>query len=266
MPQNNSSTPGARESNAGDEFHILWAARRAVQLLNPRSGLQRVVMEGVSQEDTSKIEEGLLLGVDLSEYYGGDKFETADRIEVSQLKYSTKHPDKKWTASRLCASKSTNRNNSVIQRLANIYTGFLKDYKREDILKKLSIRLVSNQPVADDLSDFLQSVQSVLSSQFATESVQVGRLKNSLESESDVAILKEIQRKAGLKSTEFTDFLRIFDLNHCGQNSRPLQRIELILELSPYVSHDPVATLRSLCELGSISIWHLILLGDRKSL
>jgi hypothetical protein len=116
MSQNSPSTPGARESNAGDEFHVLWAARRAVQLLNPSSGLQKVFMEGVSQEDARDIDDELFLGVDLSEYYGGGEFETASRVEVSQLKYSTRHPGKVWTASRLCASKSAKGTDSVIQR------------------------------------------------------------------------------------------------------------------------------------------------------
>lgn len=66
------STLGARESNAGDEFHNLWAARRAVRLLEPKSGLCRVVMEGVSPVDADSLEdiEDLLLGVDSDVYRG----------------------------------------------------------------------------------------------------------------------------------------------------------------------------------------------------
>jgi hypothetical protein len=248
MSQNNPSTPGARESNAGDEFHVLWAARRAVQLLNPRSGLQRVFMEGVSQNDANEIDDDLFLGVDLSEYYGGDKFETAGRVEVSQLKYSTRHPGKVWTASRLCVSKSAKGTDSVIQRLASIYKGFFTAHQREDVLQKLSIRLVSNQPVADDLICALQSAQSVLSNHFATQSAQVRQLLKLL-SESEQAVIQSLSSKAGLSSTEFTDFLRVFDLSHCGEESRKIQRLRLIQDLSPSVSHDPVATLRSLCEL-----------------
>jgi hypothetical protein len=248
MSQNSPSTPGARESNAGDEFHVLWAARRAVQLLNPRSGLQRVFMEGVSQEDASEIDDDLFLGVDLSEYYGGDKFETAGRVEVSQLKYSTRHPGKVWTASRLGASKSVQSTNSVIRRLASIYKGFLTAHQREDVLQKLSIRLVSNQPVADNLICALQSAQAVLSNHFVTQVVQVKQLLNLL-STSKQAVIQSLYSKADLSSTEFTDFLRVFDLSHCGEESRKIQRLRLIQDLSPSVSHDPVATLRSLCEL-----------------
>src|SRR5262249_49035820 len=81
--------PGARESKAGDYFHVLWAIRRALQLLDPKSGLCRVVMEGLTPLDTSRSEEDFL-GVDLTEYYGGDDFSTAATVITSQLKYSTR--------------------------------------------------------------------------------------------------------------------------------------------------------------------------------
>jgi hypothetical protein len=42
VPSRRRLLPGARESDAGDDFHVLWAAGRAIRLLDPRSGLQRV--------------------------------------------------------------------------------------------------------------------------------------------------------------------------------------------------------------------------------
>jgi hypothetical protein len=243
-PKNTLPTPGARESNAGDRFHVLWAARRAVQLLNPRSGLQLVKMEGVSKVDASEIDDDFFLGVDLSEYYGGDKFETASRIELSQLKYSTRHPNKAWTTSRLCAAKNTQGTDSVIRRLADIYKGFLSTHSREDVLQKLCIRLVSNQPVVTELICALKSAQDLLT----TTQIQAQQLLKQL-SEEDLDRIKPFQSKSNLSSTEFTDFLRVLDLSHCGEESRKFQRLQLIQDLSASVSHDPVATLRSLCEL-----------------
>jgi hypothetical protein len=245
-PKNTLPTPGARESNAGDRFHVLWAARRAVQLLNPRSNLQRVFMEGLSPVDVSvsEIDDDFFLGVDLSEYYGGDKFETASRIELSQLKYSTRHPNKAWTTSRLCAAKNTQGTDSVIRRLADIYKGFLSNHSREDVLKKLCIRLVSNQPVVTELLWAIKSAQDLL-----TETpTQAQQLLKQL-SEDDRNQIKPFQNRSNLSSTEFTDFLRVLDLSYCGEESRKFQRLQLIQDLSASVSHDPVATLRSLCEL-----------------
>lgn len=59
---------GARESNAGDDFHILWAMRRAVRLLDPSSDLTRVLVEKVSPQDElrQRADKDLFLGVDLS--------------------------------------------------------------------------------------------------------------------------------------------------------------------------------------------------------
>lgn len=243
-PKNTLPTPGARESNAGDRFHVLWAARRAVQLLNPRSGLQLVKMEGVSQVDASEIDDDFFLGVDLSEYYGGDKFETASRIDLSQLKYSTRHPNKAWTTSRLCAAKNTQGTDSVIRRLADIYRGFLNNHSRECVLQKLCIRLVSNQHIVTKLLCAIKSAQDLL-----TETpMQAQQLLKQL-SENDRNQIQPFQSRSNLSSTEFTDFLRVLDLSHCGEESRKFQRLQLIQDLSASVSHDPVATLRSLCEL-----------------
>ena len=39
-----------------------------------------------------EIEPELLLGVDLTEYFGGTDLASAERVVVSQLKYSHRHP------------------------------------------------------------------------------------------------------------------------------------------------------------------------------
>jgi hypothetical protein len=41
---------GARASNAGDQFHELWALQQALELLNPASGLSAVTVEGVATD------------------------------------------------------------------------------------------------------------------------------------------------------------------------------------------------------------------------
>lgn len=52
-----------------------------------------------------EIEPELLLGVDLTEYFGGTDLASAERVVVSQLKYSHRHPNLNWTAARLAESK-----------------------------------------------------------------------------------------------------------------------------------------------------------------
>lgn len=158
--------PGARESNAGDAFHVLWAARRAVQLLDPHAKLQRVVMEGVTTADGVAVDNDLFLGVDFTEYYEGDDFASAAAVVVAQLKYSTRHPNRPWSASRLCAAtrRSAQRQGqvSVIRRLADVYKGYLAQAPRKDLLQKLTIQLVSNQPLEDGFAATLSAAQSFL--------------------------------------------------------------------------------------------------------
>ena len=73
----------AAESNAGDEFHILWTIRKCLVLVNySLEGLKALSIEGLTSADEwiMTIDEDVILGVDLTEYYGSDSFETADKI------------------------------------------------------------------------------------------------------------------------------------------------------------------------------------------
>src|SRR5207253_1466766 len=97
------STAGARESSAGDDFHVLWAARRALDLLGPASGLQLVRVEGPPPAEVSPETDENFLGVDLIEFFGAASFAKASCVVVSQLKYAVRHPERSWTAARLSA-------------------------------------------------------------------------------------------------------------------------------------------------------------------
>lgn len=242
--------PGVRESNAGDDFHILWAARQSLQLLNPNNHLKRIFIEKVSPVDGIQplMNEDYFLGVDLSEYYGGDELNTATRVVVTQLKYSTRHPGQLWTASRLCAAR-TNAASSVIRRFADVYKGFLHNGSRHEIIEKFTIRLVSNQPADPKLVSALQAAQNVLkASTPSSAGMTTAHLLRKLSAR-DQKVIRSLQSKSRLKSTEFTDFIRVLDLTGCGEATRAFQRIRLIQELAPSVSNDPTAALRDLRRL-----------------
>jgi hypothetical protein len=236
------SLSGARESNAGDDFHVVWAARRAVHLLNPQSGLKKVFVEKLSTEDESLADgdRDLLLGVDISEYFGGDTFASADRVDVSQLKYSTRHESRAWTASRL---NQINRGASVIRRLAEIYQGFSRVNARDDVVAKLRIRLISNQPADPDLKDGLVAAQETLTVESLRFATLLKRLKPNHQ-----AIIKAIVEKSTLKKAEVPDFLRVLDLSGCGESPRQWQRLLLIKELSAHIKDDPFLAALGLCE------------------
>jgi len=116
--------PGARESGAGDDFHLLWAGRKALSLLLPNTNLKALGIEGPDKEESEFIDpdgDGLL-AVDLAEYFGGEHFASADKVVLSQLKYSTRNPGREWTAARLCQGRDSTGRGSVIRRLAAALT------------------------------------------------------------------------------------------------------------------------------------------------
>ena len=120
--------PGARESNAGDDFHILWALSRCLKLIDPASGLTAVSIEDVSPSDRAAAGSRDFLTADVTQYYGGESFDVAERIEISQLKYSHRHPGLQWTAARLApagvtAAKSTlGKLASAFRHLLNLHS------------------------------------------------------------------------------------------------------------------------------------------------
>jgi len=55
---------GKRGSNAGDDFHELWAIRRALETIEPGSTVQEVTVEGVRALDEAGTEGPEWDGVD----------------------------------------------------------------------------------------------------------------------------------------------------------------------------------------------------------
>jgi hypothetical protein len=233
--------PGARESNAGDDFHVLWAARRVLGLLDPKSNLELVAMEELFPYE-GEINPKQLLGVDLTEYFGARDFESANQVVVSQLKYSHRNPHRNWTVARLNRSS---RRPSVTKRLADIYKGLAGLYEREHLLDVLKIRLVSNMPLGARLSRSLAAAQDQLAD--APGRLGTATLLAALPDSASEDI-GQLQKASGLGSYEFTDFLRILDLD-LGQPSRFEQELSMTGTLGRYVKADLEHHSRALYEL-----------------
>jgi hypothetical protein len=197
---------GARGSNAGDDFHELWALRQALALLDESTGLTTVTVEGLTAEDESGTPPDTWDGVDCTLYYGGDHAASAERIVVAQLKYSAANPDQPWTLARLTKSSNKKKDNSVIGRLAKAFAG-LKS-KRSDLVAtgNVVVRLVSNQPV-DPAVSYALSGQSALDQ----------KPKNKSQLQPARAVLLTA---SGLPDEDFEAFTRVLDLSECGQGSR----------------------------------------------
>lgn len=226
-----SSISGARESSAGDHFHVLWGVRRVLGLLDPASGLERVVIEDLTPVPPAGVPPELLLGADMTEYYGGVDLRTADRVVVSQLKYSERHPGHRWTAAALARNGSRGQK-GVIARLADIYRAQPAIATRAEILDRLQIRLVSNMAAAPAIARALGHAHAWLADRPAP--VRLADLFRALDA-GDQAELRRLAKATGLASTSFTDFLRVLDLSHAGTGSRAEQELRVTEALSRHV-------------------------------
>ncbi|MFN8515175.1 MAG: hypothetical protein U0841_21845 [Chloroflexia bacterium] len=243
--------PGARESNAGDAFHVLWAARRAVQLLAPHAKLRRVVMEGdpadgVAVEDDS----------------------SSASISPNTTRATTSPPQPLLSSPNSNTARATlivagAQAGSVPQRddplRANVrppsfgdlrmFTGdSWRRHRGKICFGKLTIQLVSNQPLDDEFAATLETAQSYLNDVGVETTVTTAELLREVPTHGQSA-LRDLRSRSGLDSSTFTDFLRVLDLSHCGRSRAPSQRLRLTQELSRMVSTNPVANLRELCEL-----------------
>jgi hypothetical protein len=238
-------TPGAIESNAGDDYHILWACRRALRLLEPDSGLSLVRIEGVSREDeAAAADPDAFLGVDLTEYYGGTAIVQASSVVFSQLKYSQRHPDRPWTTARLCERLKGARDRSVFARLAQAFSGFYEGHARILVIERLRIKLVSNRPADQVLVQALEATQAWLKDRPETKAAQL--LAALPASSRDV--VQRLQKACGLASTVFCDFLRCLDFSDCNSDGRLWQRLRLIQEIGRIAPTSPAERARDLYE------------------
>ncbi|WP_319496013.1 hypothetical protein [uncultured Cohaesibacter sp.] len=141
---------GAPASNAGDEFHEAWALGNALKLLDPATGLTELTVEGV--RDAAETNDNANWdGVDCALYFDDSENPENSRVELVQLKYSVTGQNKSWTLARFCLSTKKTGNNSVARRLADAFKGATKGKRPLQVEASLSIKLVTNQPVAKDL-------------------------------------------------------------------------------------------------------------------
>ncbi|SNQ50475.1 conserved hypothetical protein [Frankia canadensis] len=213
---------GASESNAGDDFHIWWAASRALKLIEPGARLRLVALEGLATVDDP---DESYETVDVSEYIGGYRITTADTVILSRLKYSTKHPNTPWTAARLCKPRKRPRDDqlatsrTVIADPATAYRRVLDDHGSDEVAK-VRLALVSNQPADQLLVDAVEAAAAWARSRDRRDLRRDGLLRALRTEHRD--IVDTLARAVGsrLRSTEFCDFLARLDLSMEGALGR----------------------------------------------
>jgi hypothetical protein len=189
---------GARASNAGDDFHVLWALSHALRVLDSSSELRAVTVEGIPVPARS----GAWEGVDVALFYGGDALHNATRVEIQQLKYSTTSPRTAWSVARLAHStRKSGGNNSVMARLGAAYTEVLK------VAPQLSpadvkVKLVSNQPIHDRVLQALSATRRPDANSTAVED------------------RKTLCKASGLSEKDFSRLTKALDFSECQGPSR----------------------------------------------
>ena len=222
---------GARSSNAGDNFHELWAARQTLRLLDPESGLVAVTLEGVSPEDEAGTRAEVWDGVDCALYYGDTNAKSAEKVELVQLKYSAATPQLAWTIARLTSTTNKQKTNSVLGRLAQAFTG-LPDGAAMASAGRVKVRLISNQPVDAAVVAAFQRVP------------QLGQDSSWHPSQHDST--KKLWGATGLSSDAFRLFSRVLDLSECGKESRFDVEERVLATIAGWIDDDARSAVSSL--------------------
>jgi hypothetical protein len=188
---------GARGSNAGDNFHELWALRAALALLDINSGLSVLTVEGIRAKDAAGNPADSWQGVDCGLYYGGESMAVARTVELVQLKYSASNPDQPWSVANLTYSTARRGNNSVLARLGESYRNARRAGAGQGD-RELLIKFVTNCPVGEDVRKLLQDIR--------TQSELVAAPKKG--NEEAITDQQKLLLATGLTSELFTEFCR----------------------------------------------------------
>jgi hypothetical protein len=156
-----------RASRDGDQFHYLWAARRALQLLTSHSKLVAITIEGVSTTElqaAGAVEAGEEL-IDIAEYYDSTAIDTASLVRYIQLKHSTLRADEPWQPSGLQKTITgfAERFKALQQRLTGV-----------PLHEKLELCFVTNRPINVDV---LEAVEDAAAQRAPRHSAVLAKLK-----------------------------------------------------------------------------------------
>jgi hypothetical protein len=135
-----------RFSRDGDQFHYLWAARRCLQLLSAQSGLVAISIEGPSPDERVG-EPPVSAGeevIDIAEYFGSDDIQEARLVRYMQLKHSTLHATRPWTASGL---------EKTIDGFVKRYRELLQTFSADALAARLQFWFVTNRPIGVDFAE-----------------------------------------------------------------------------------------------------------------
>ena len=213
---------------------------RLLKLLDPRSRLVAIAIEGVSP-----VEDGLRAGdadlvIDTAEYYGSEVLADANLIIYNQLKYSTTAAEQPFTAAML-APMGESRAAQTLQGFARKYAALSKRLTPKVVEQKVRFRLVTNRPIAAGL----------------ISAFEYGRTGRRLEL-APAPLRRDLARlvtASGLDRSSFRAFLRTVEV-HGSQGSGDAQRLLLFGDAAKFVSAadiDAAIKLKALVQTKALS-------------
>lgn len=154
-----------RASRDGDQFHYLWASRKALLLLSPVSGLHTLTIEGPSKSEfIEEVEDGEEI-VDVGEYYTSNIFSGSSKIIYTQLKHSTLHAQTPFDPSKL---------RNTIEGFSKRYRGLIEKQPKDEVLNKVEFHFVSNREINED---FYTSINELKETGQVTKSTNLRKLE-----------------------------------------------------------------------------------------
>ena len=185
-----SQISSVRTSRDGDQFHYLWAARRCLLLLSPRSHLAAITIEGASPLEASVNDPNGDVFIDVGEYYGSEDIRTATKVRYVQLKHSTLRPDKAWTAGEI---------GNTLEAFANRLALLEESSGTEVAEKRFEFSFLSNRPID---SAFLQAVEACGQGTTASK----------------IAVIKTLERVTGRAGEALSRLCRVLRLEGAQDN------------------------------------------------
>ena len=209
---------GARASNAGDDYHELWVARQAIQLLGNEEDLQAIAVEGVGRDAADGRRSDTWDGVDCTLFFGGTTVSDATRVEIVQVKYSTAAPREKWTISRLVHG---GRSGSILSKLAKAWKEVIKNRP----IGFCTVTLVSNQPVEAEVESAMRRI--------STSAIVAPTRAPTATAPSE----KRLSYAMNLEAADLRNFALSFSFR-CGEGSRLALEEQVLRSIGAWTDRD----------------------------
>lgn len=220
---------GARPSNAGDRYHLVYVARRLLDLLHPYSGLTQLVIENVAPVDAAtQRDPTAFLGADVTEYAGGEDVKTAVAVAVVQVKYSSLRPERAWTRSRLTERKK--RGEPVFRKLTAMFDALAPSADASAPHARVTVRLLTNQPLGPQLRQDLEALRATIEGKRPRTA---GRALTAVCGRAGQTA-KALKEASGLPWPRLGEFLAAWDLDAFGHPSLARTEAELFEALSGF--------------------------------